>query len=393
MASVLDARFRLTTPLFNGGADPQAAAELRLPSFKGVLRFWWRALAWSRCEGDLARIQRQEDLLFGSTSSGQARVTMRLGAHQPAESLRPNTVLSVAKGNRRVVGMGARYLGYGLMAAFTSRSAIAAPFEFVLQIRASRLDDDLQDSLLQALIALGCIGGMGSRSRKGYGSLVLQSLSVDGTSCWSAPTNTDALCDRITALQGPSNRRGLPEFTAFSSGARHLVLRSEDCREPLELLDRIGREMVRYRSWGKGRLILQNISSERNFTHDHDLMKNPVRARDAHPARIAFGLPHNYGKGKDNEVSPDGVLDRRASPLFIHIHQCGSSPVAVLSFLPARFLPAFTNGRPAVISVGGAKVPQKPEAELYRPIHTFLDRLLDDRLCQERFTTVQEVGR
>jgi len=140
-------------------------------------------------------------------------------------------------------------------------------------------------------------------------------------------------------------------------------------------------------------MILQSVPSERNFKHDHDLMKQSVGARRSHPQRIAFGLPHNYGKGASNEVAPDGHLDRRASPLFIHIHQCGVRPVAVLSFLPACFLPPSSGGGPAVISVGGARVPQQPEAELYRPIHNFLDRVLDERRCKEPFSKVQEVGR
>ena len=33
----------IVTPLFLGGADPNKA-ELRAPSIKGALRFWWRAL-------------------------------------------------------------------------------------------------------------------------------------------------------------------------------------------------------------------------------------------------------------------------------------------------------------------------------------------------------------
>jgi CRISPR-associated protein Cmr1 len=80
-------------------------------------------------------------------------------------------------------------------------------------------------------------------------------------------------------------------------------------------------------------------------------------------------------------------LDRRASPLFIHIHECGETPVAVVSFLPARFLPEGESD----ISVGGKKIAQSPENELYRPIHAFLDRLLDAKQRQEPFTIAVEL--
>ena len=73
----IDATYRVTTPLFCAGAVP-SCAELRLPSFKGALRFWWRALAWPRCGGDLEAIRQQEDALFGSAGGGQSRVLMRL---------------------------------------------------------------------------------------------------------------------------------------------------------------------------------------------------------------------------------------------------------------------------------------------------------------------------
>ena len=79
----IEVTYRVVTPLFCAGAD-STHPEIRLPSFKGVLRFWWRALAWSRCRADLEAlealeaIRRQEDALFGSAGGGQSCVSMRL---------------------------------------------------------------------------------------------------------------------------------------------------------------------------------------------------------------------------------------------------------------------------------------------------------------------------
>jgi len=412
MAVLIEASYRLTTPLFGGGADPKIA-ELRLPSFKGVLRFWWRALAWSRCAGDLARIQNEEQQLFGSTRTGQALVLMRLGSQKPLDTLEADDRLTVARGDRQVVGMGVRYLGYGLMrpygadAGVLSRGCVLAPLEFTVQLRATGLTPELQKTLVQALIAVGTLGGMGSRSRRGYGSLVIRSLTVDGESPrlgsggqpWSAPGDVTELASTIAELQRQANRSGLPKYTALSSGARHVVLTANDCREPLHLLDRVGREMVRERSWGRDRKILRDVPSERNFISDHHLMDTRItheRERRNHPERIAYGLPHNYGSAPLKQVGPAGQLDRRASPLFIHIHQCGSMPVAVVSFLPAVFLPDSGDGGRAQIFVGGPSIPQKPEEELYQPIHTFLNRLLGKtdppRQRKEPFTTAVEVN-
>ncbi len=35
---------KTVTPLFLGGANPNDTAELRAPSIKGALRFWYRAM-------------------------------------------------------------------------------------------------------------------------------------------------------------------------------------------------------------------------------------------------------------------------------------------------------------------------------------------------------------
>ena len=389
--TVIDATYRVVTPLFCAGSDREHP-EFRLPSFKGVLRFWWRALAWSRCR-DIESLQSEEDDLFGSSRSGQSRVSLRVAPTSVPQSIRKDEVLRQL--DQRVVGHGARYLGYGVMEAFGSqnkntqngqliRACLPAPFEVTVRMTAHDLRGQRLASLKDALIALGTLGGMGAKSRKGYGSLVIHSLSIDGKTR-PVPQSVDDLCRTILALRESVTEASLPEFTALSPDARHVLLES-DKRDPLELLDLVGRELVRFRSWGRnGRILGGDVKSEPNFRSDHDLMKRPVR--NAHPERIAFGLPHNYGRAREKQVGPFGRLDRRASPLFIHVHECATGPVAVISFLPARFLPQDN----ANISVGGKKVPQVPEPRLYRPIHQFLDRLLDPSLRKEPFTNALKV--
>ena len=408
----IEVTYRVVTPLFCAGADSDCA-ELRLSSFKGVLRFWWRALAWSRCGADLETIRCQEDALFGSAGGGQSRVSMRLAPDyfsalqqrdsrarqsRPGSSTDPSRL---SKGDvlkvpgHGVVGDGARYLGYGVMKAFGSqkgevtRSCLQAPFDFTVRMRGRKPDDAALPSLRDALIALGVVGGMGAKSRKGYGSLAIQSLRIGGSECWNPPRSLSELGEVIRKFSSDDSGRMLPEYTALSEHSRHVLL-SSDKANALEMLDLVGREMVRFRSWGHNGKILGAIESEKHFRVDHDLMKSVHRK--SHPQRIAFGLPHNYGKFDDQQVGPfDGALDRRASPLFIHIHECGSNPVAVLSFLPARFLP---KGK-SVISVGRNvernRVSQRPEDELYRPIHEFLDRLLDSGKRKEQFVDALEV--
>ena len=390
MPTEIEATYRVVTPMFCAGANP-GKAELRLPSFKGVLRFWWRALAWSRLDGDLDEIRRQEDVrIFGSTGTGQSRVSMRAAVSPDPPCMRTDNVLTVSQSDGRVVGEGARYLGYGVMHAFASRTSntragqltracLREPFEFTVHMqlreRGISLDELRQQSasLKDALVCLGTLGGMGAKSRKGYGSLAIRSLVVNGEQRWRLPQTVHDLRDAFVAFHHDRDGAGQPAYTALSRETRHLLLTS-DKTQAMELLDLVGRELMRYRSWGHNRKGPWSTVAEKNFRDDHDLMHG--NRRNTHPRRIAFGLPHNYGKRADKQVGPHNKwFDRRASPLFIHIHECGDAPVAVLSFLPARFLPEDRSD----ISVGGTRIRQTPEPELYRPIHDFLDRLLDRR--------------
>ena len=332
----IEATYRVVTPLFCSGADGRRA-EVRLPSFKGVLRFWWRALAWSRHGGKLQKIQEQEDALFGSSGGGQSRVLLRMD-----QTDRQKSIL----GRDLSVGQGARYLGYGVMeqGADKERACLRLPFSFTVHLRGHDLSNAQVRSLQRALTALGVMGGMGARSRNGYGSLAMKSLRVNGQEVWRVPKAVNDLRDRIKTLHFSPGPKDLPEYTALSETTRH-VLMSRGQIEPLSLLDVIGLEL-----------------------------KDAIRSGDRH-RRFAFGLP----RGRRNE--------RRASPLFIHIHECGDTPVAVLSFLPAHFLP---EGR-SDISVGGSRVRQRPEVELYRSVHDFLDRLLDQGKREEGFIDVVEV--
>ena len=388
----IEVTYRVVTPLFCAGSDPDRP-ELRVPSFKGVLRYWWRALAWSRCSANLETIRQQEDALFGSAGGGQSHVSMRLDLPTDPPTVHKDAVLTVSCKGGNVVGEGARYLGYGVMEAFASkkrgtksgqltRACLHAPFDFTVFMRCRDLNETELIPLEDALIALGTLGGIGAKSRKGYGSLAIQALRVNGVERRSRLNSLNDLRDVIKTLGRDHSTARLPEFTALSGKTRHVLL-SSNKREPVELLDLVGRELVRFRSWGRnGKILGGSVESERRFKVDHDLMKHTPRT--TYPCRVAFGLPHNYGKNDDQQVGPfDRELDRRASPLFIHIHECGSMPVAVLSFLPAQFLPKDSKGK-SYISVGKSKVPQRPEDELYRPIHEFLDRLLDSSESSKR---------
>ena len=343
----IEARFRVITPCFAGSGEGNA--ELRLPSIKGVLRFWWRAYAYAAFIGEgggngaVRRMRRCEDDLFGSSETGQSRLAMRLDVTTRPRILGKGKVLEDEGG--RQVGSGARYLGYGVVEAFANkrkgtdagqlvRPCLTAPFEFTVRIGAK--DAAPLRRVEPALRLLGLAGGLGARARKGYGSLNLISLQGDGVGEWRPPGTINDYRDQLTSLLDTAAAcHREPEISAFSSHARVELL--FESRAPMEVLDDYGKAMVRYRSWGRNGKILDGERSRCRFPEDHNWMKGDATAKDFHPRRAVFGLPHNYGKGV--EVRPQ-IHGRRASPLLFHVQQIGERYAGIALLLRSRFLPA-----------------------------------------------------
>jgi CRISPR-associated protein Cmr1 len=352
----LTATFKVVTPLFLGDAEREAT-RLSLASLKGQLRWWWRALEWSGCLRDkgseraaLAELKDREERLFGVAGSdakdrGQSRVLMRLADQpEPGTPLCPEHELR--DGGGQLVGPGARYLGYGLMGAFGARqgrldrSCFPAGGHFTVELRPRDIDDDTAwQGVVRAVRLLGLLGGLGARSRRGWGSLTLQSL--DGDPGWRTPLDISGYRKMLEeTLRGVTLAPSLPPLTAFSALSRIEVVHTGG--DPLRVLDHVGRQMQRYRAWGF-RGTVNGEPSERNFVRDHDWSKAPWDRDFAGyvPKRAAFGLPHNYGKGLGAAPAAKEAGDRRASPLLIHVHALGEGRhAAVLAVMPARFVPA-----------------------------------------------------
>lgn len=378
-ASTLTATYRIVTPMFCSGAD-QKKAELRLASFKGALRFWWRSLMWNELSNEREPhkvLRERESELFGSSdqNQGQSKIRLRLGNEKEDKLAKPFDAGQVFEHGEL---SGAHYLGYGVMEAFHSKpkntmaGQLTRPMipsgQFTVHIRfASSLLQSQRNEVKNALILLGTLGGLGSKSRKGFGSLSLTRLVDRDTEIELVASSTDRLKKLL-----PTASDRLPEWTAWSGQSRLVTAFGPEGISPNQLLNLLGREQIFFRSWGsKGRVLGEE--REGNFKSDHDLSQG-MKVDVNYPARTSFGLPHSYGKGPAKEVAPNS-FDRRASPVFIHIHQLtdASPPNAFIAFLPSRFLP---DGEQ--INVFGQRISQPDYPDFWYPINGFLDRLTSD---------------
>ena len=362
--NVLRAKYRIVTPMFL--LRDKGNAELRLASIKGVIRFWWRTLMWSSIQKH-EKLLKEENLIFGSTKS-QSLVRLRLLDEQLQSKLQKKDEFE----NGQLKG--AQYLGYGVInhkGILERDMLLGGEFEIEVWINCPDREKafQLKKTLSKVLILLGSVGGLGSKSRKGYGSLTITKLIDDDDIVTIEPD----IKRRINNILGNLSSE-MPEWTAWSKRSRIVLVSKQNNSIPIELLNSIGLEEMYYRSWGRDGYVNFSHPREENFTFDHDLEKSPNSKH--HPKRVAFGLPHNYGKGSSHAVEPfNKELNRRASPLFIHIHQENedSQPVGIVSFLPARFLPEGED-----ISSFGYRVPvaDKNFIDFWRPVNDFLKRLI-----------------
>lgn len=373
----IKATYRIVTPMFIGDAE-QKASGISPASVKGALRFWWRALMWgqfknttSSDEAALILLHDAEGALFGSSADkGNAaaftlRVTHGTLSKRGIGTTHPDFNKHTA----------ARYLAYGLMEAFSSRPKNTEAGQLVREclnenqtftVTLSSMQP-FDEQLKHALMLLGLMGGLGSRTRHGMGSVILEALhenhqKQEEKQTWSAPKDSTGYIAEIRRIINAVNTTPRPPFSAFSQETRiDLLYKSTN---PYDALNIFGRKMLLYRSWGTEGKVLGEDREER-FKADHDWSKGN-RPNGFHPKRIVFGLPHNYGQGDRLAVTPEKHRDpypsdvykhdRRASPLLFHIHKIGSEYIGVSLLLPAEFLPQGEK-----INAGGTNVPAKVE--------------------------------
>lgn len=165
------------TPMFLSGAD-QSKAELRAASIKGLLRFWWRAL---QAESNLDRLREKESKIFGSSdekSGGGSSFAIRLCYN---ETLKPTKEKFPSNHQHQVPVEGKtfkvnilEYLAYGTYEYVSKQVNVFTrdyyPARTIFNVVLSFRDEECRNGVLSALYVWSIFGGIGSRSRNGFGS-------------------------------------------------------------------------------------------------------------------------------------------------------------------------------------------------------------------------------
>ena len=331
------------TPLFVGGSDPHAQPELRASSFRGVLRFWLRALLGGILGDKPAEIFRHESQVFGSTEHASPVVV------QVSHPKNLSTI-GYSQLTRNFTGIAYLFFGARQTRNEPEREAIGDGYQFpcTFHLRAGVQNPDALRAVAAALWLLTNLGGLGMRSRKGGGNL--QIVSTD----WSDPSLPSLVLRVRTPEQLQSalqdGLRRLREWAAETfNGSLSLTFKTQPAFDVLhpdwcsiavvnrefddwkDALDAFGQAMQQFRSRRQ-----PDYSNVKSVLQGSNQLQ-PVQ-------RAAFGLPIVFyfrSLGGERAALEGEEHDRRASPLLVRVTKLASGKcVLVLTRFRSLFLPA-----------------------------------------------------
>lgn len=363
----------VVSPLFLGGARPNDQAELRIPAIRGALRNWYRLLVGPETAAATKRskdLSLAESRLFGGTAEGEGQGRLVLGHERP-----PPTGTEPWKAR---TGSGRAWLGYSHNLGHNRRRAIPAGTEFGIRSFHPRGLSKQEARLYYGSWWLFLnLGGLGSRSRRGFGSLAptrwpprttdLRGARIDPPLDLPDPSRADTFSDYIKALaEGLWTITDLvPEIPADTRPAERtkpLYFLSKRCRfvawwgdhrrgwrDPGQAFDALGEAMIEYRQPQ-----LDGITDPSTMTRLLAGQRLPHA-----PLRTTFGLPLAYRDKKSRKSVtlvphvPGGGRDRQGrmpSPLLCHLAPITGDRLGwVLTLLdgafPGRDLPVARDDR------------------------------------------------
>lgn len=293
------------TPMFLAGAN-QSKAELRAASIKGLLRFWWRAL---QVETDIAKLRKQEGQIFGSSDEGVggSSFAIRIIHNEDIKSIKDKfpmqNITVTSKGRSFQVNI-LEYLAYGTLEYKKGEGNIFIreyiPAKTKFQFHLNFTDTTWYHEVLKALYVFSLFGGIGARSRNGFGSFNIKNCQEIFSDL--SKYSLDKFINKIEPLPYPSFAK---DTKIFKTKTTH---NSWDAA-----LAEIGKL---YRNIRSGEIKLDNKSFENKHTYDK---------------RQYIGSPLIVDKKEKS------FLDRHAKPYFIKVAKEGDKYRGYILYLPSQY--------------------------------------------------------
>ena len=306
------------TPMFLAGADGQTP-ELRAPSIKGAMRFWWRAMNGHLVEEkngkwDYSTLKKEEGKIFGDTKK---RSSFNIVVEEVSlmEEFEFDTEFSKE----------IQYFQYSLV-HHNERKGIKPGFRFSIQISAFKYE--VLKEVVYILWILSHYGGLGTRVRRGAGA-----FSIEAEYDKDRLEGLDFLDETPLSIGLPnvSNNENAQDYSSINYGTSGFI-HGVGFSTWEETMKDIAKRMMHVRD-GKTVQQIKKLPRGQSAFKQRDLDK-----------KAAFGLPINvFGGGMVNleNKNENGEYKeaRRGSPVYISITKIGRAYHWTALFLEGKFMP------------------------------------------------------
>lgn len=225
-------KYKVITPLFGGGAKPQEADEItvvRATEVRGHLRFWWRATRGGQWKGNLTKMKHHEEEIWGSPAEkgkpGPSKIIVRVVA--PEKEKVPNKIKQIDSYNDKVeIGEPKSPWGYvafplkkNIRQKKPAGSVIEEGLEFTVELKYPE-DQKIEIEIEEALWAWETFGGIGARTRRGFGAIQLIEKTRNGKTVGFDKSTRDDVRKSIAGHLG----KYVQDSYSWGAGVPHLPL-------------------------------------------------------------------------------------------------------------------------------------------------------------------------
>lgn len=233
--------FKTITPMFLGGADAKKP-EIRVPSIKGALRFWWRAMNAHLVEKkndkwDYSKLKEYENAIFGGTDpkAQKSKVLLRIVNIKPSE---PNKEAQDKTKEKITYDTKKRNFlegSWDLLCEYPEGIIIA-------EIQKEKIEINVERELQIAFSMLNLFGTLGSKARNGFGSIQISSsedftlLSIDKIQEYLQQNELQKYLQQKKHNKPSNLVEGVVPYTAF---ADLQVIMEGTAETPIEALEKI----------------------------------------------------------------------------------------------------------------------------------------------------------
>jgi len=187
---MIELRCTALTPMFCYGTD-QNSPEIRAASIKGMLRYWWRVFNPNKTKANLLQAESE---LFGDTNSKSPfDIIIQEDAINKINSALPADECYIVEGAHNAEINVLDYLAYGRydFGTHTFSSYIPPGSRFTIKLWNQKLKEADLRLLINYLKIGGLLGGIGSKSRNGYGHFLIHDNLVTENEILDLRTEND----------------------------------------------------------------------------------------------------------------------------------------------------------------------------------------------------------